>query len=60
MKQKFNDLPEGTIFTLNNTEYEKISAIKISCCKSINAKSTTNEHQRVFITPNTEVEVKDQ
>lgn len=57
MTQKFNDLTDGTKFTFNGTEYEKITAVKISCCKSINAKSTTNEQQKIFVPPNTEVEV---
>jgi len=57
MTQTFNELENGTKFTYNGVEYEKIQAVKISCCKSINAKATANEKQRIFLTPNTEVTV---
>lgn len=57
MIKKFSELENGTKFTFNGTEYEKIAAVKVSCCKSINAKSTANAKQRVFIVPAAEVEV---
>jgi hypothetical protein len=57
MIKKFNELADGTKFTYNGVEYEKIKAVKISCCKSINAKATANEKQRIFLAPNTEVTI---
>lgn len=59
MTKKFSELADGTKFTYNGTEYEKIAAVKISCCKSINAKASANDAQRIFLAPNTEVEVND-
>lgn len=57
MIKKFSELSVGTKFIYNNTEYEKISQVKVSCCKSLNAKSTANEKQRIFVIPAAEVKV---
>lgn len=56
MTKKFGELSDGSKFKINDVEYEKIAAIKISCCKSINAKSTANESQTTYIQPSTDVE----
>lgn len=57
MIKKFNELTDGEKFKLNEIEYEKIPAIKVSCCRSINAKNIANEQQQTFVQPNQEVEV---
>lgn len=57
MTKKFSELADGEKFVFNGVEYSKIAAVKISCCKSINAVATANEKQRIFVNPITEVEV---
>jgi hypothetical protein len=56
MIKKFSELENGEKFKVKEIEYEKIAAVKISCCRSINAKNTSNEQQQIFVTPNQEVE----
>lgn len=60
MNKQFKDLTDGEIFRYNNTEYTKIAAVKVSCCKSINAQETANANNRIFVQPSVEVEVNDQ
>jgi len=60
MIKKFNELENGQKFTFNGIEYEKMAAVKVSCCRSINAKNISNEQQQTFIAPNQEVETIDQ
>lgn len=60
MNKQFKDLTDGELFRYNNLEYKKIPAVKISCCRSINAEESTNAQNRTFIQPTTEVEVNDQ
>lgn len=60
MIQKFSEVPNDTVFTVNGVKYQKVPQVKVSCCKSINAKAVDNSSQQVFILPNTEVEVNDQ
>lgn len=55
----FKDLVAGTIFKNNNTEYKKIEAIKVSCCRTLNAEATADANQKIFVQPNTEVETND-
>lgn len=59
MTKTFDELSNGTKFIHNGTEYEKIANVKISCCKSINAKAVANEKTRIFVAPKTTVEIKD-
>ena len=59
MTKDFSELSDGTKFTFNGQEYEKISVVKISCCKSVNAKAVANTSQRVFIQPKARVEVSE-
>lgn len=59
MKVKFKDLKVNDQFTLNNTEYKKITEKKISCCKRLNACLVADEKQMIQVTPLTEVEVND-
>lgn len=59
MNKQFKDLVDDTVFKYNGLEYKKISTVKISCCRSINAEDTTNPKNRIFIQPQVEVEVND-
>jgi hypothetical protein len=57
MKQKFSELPEGTKFIFADKEYQKIKKLKISCCKSINARGVVNNADTLFIDAKIEVQV---
>lgn len=57
--KKFEEIADETVFKLNGIEYRKVAAVKISCCKSINAVQLNNEPSRVFIQPSTDVEVNE-
>ena len=58
--KKFQDLADNDVFKSNGIEYKKIPMVKISCCRSINAEQVDNPTQRIFLKPDTEVEVNDQ
>lgn len=60
MNKPFKDLNEGEVFKYNNLEYKKIEAVKVSCCRSINAEETSNSDNKIFIQPLAEVEINDQ
>lgn len=60
MKVQFKDLEVNKTFKVNDVTYTKIEAVKISCCKSINAKKVDNESETIFIPPSVEVDVDDQ
>lgn len=60
MKKQFKEIVDGEQFTFNGLQFKKIAAVKISCCKSINAEESTNANNRIFVQPNQEVEVNDQ
>lgn len=60
MNKQFKDINEGETFKYNNLEYKKITAVKVSCCRSINAEETANANNKTFIQPLVEVEVNDQ
>lgn len=55
--KQFKDIDVGSEFTLNGLRYIKIDTVKISCCRSINAKSLDNASIQTKIEPLTEVEV---
>lgn len=57
--KKFKDLSVGERFTLNGIEYTKITEVKISCCKRVNAHAVGNEKNRINVTPDTEIVVND-
>lgn len=59
MKKQFKDVADGETFTLDNKEYKKVAAIKVSCCRSLNAESTANASDKIFVQPLSEVEVND-
>lgn len=60
MKQQFHALADGQIFVKDNIQFKKIANVKVSCCRSINAEQVNNTNNRIFVTPNEEVEVNDQ
>ena len=60
MNKPFKDLNEGELFKHNNLEYKKIAAVKVSCCRSINAEEVSNPNNKTFIQPLVEVEINDQ
>jgi hypothetical protein len=59
MIKKFNDVSNDTEFKINDMQYKKVATVKISCCKSINAIQVDNPRNRIFIQPQTDVEVND-
>jgi len=60
MKQvNFDELATGSKFWWNTKQYIKVDKLKISCCKSINATSVINPRDKIFIGPNTAVQVED-
>jgi hypothetical protein len=59
MIKQFKDLLDGEVFKINELEYKKVQAVKISCCRSINAESTSDANNKTFLQPLTEVEVND-
>lgn len=59
MIKQFKDLLDGQIFKINELEYKKIPAVKISCCRSINAENTADTNNKTFVQPLSEVEVND-
>lgn len=60
MKKQFKDIVVDEKFKIDNVEYVKINAVKISCCKSINAQQITDANNKTFVQPLTEVDVDDQ
>ena len=38
----FGSLAEGSVFNFNGAEYKKIAKVKVSCCRFINAQSTSS------------------
>lgn len=57
MNKTFGELAVGDRFTLNGKEYAKTQDVRISCCKSINAQSTTNSNERIKLETSTTVTV---
>ena len=57
MNKQFQEVPVGSVFTLNETQYKKVDTAKISCCKSINAIAVQNVQNRIFVQPTQEVVV---
>jgi hypothetical protein len=60
MKKQFKDIVVDEKFKIDDVEYVKINAVKISCCKSINAQQITDANNKTFVQPLTEVDVDDQ
>lgn len=57
MNKSFSELKVGDRFSVNGKEYVRIQDIKVSCCRSINAQSTENSNERIFVQPTTVVTV---
>ena len=53
----FSEVAVGAKFLYNNNEYVKINAVKISCCKSINAHAVSNPQSKIFVNPNSQVNI---
>ena len=53
----FSDLQVGNNFTVNGVEYTKITEVKISCCKSVNAQTTANASNKTYFPNNTVVTI---
>ena len=57
MNKAFETLQVGDRFYLNDREYVKTQDIRVSCCKTINAKEVTNSSNTLYIQPTTMVTV---
>lgn len=57
---EFKDLAEGAVFTHNNVQYQKMAPIKVSCCTTLNAISTSEPKNKIMIRPLEKVEVNEQ
>lgn len=57
MQKDFSELQNGQQFKYNNKNYVKIQTVKITCCKSVNSQAVDNPKDRLFLQPNTKVEV---
>jgi len=55
MEKEFSSVQNGEKFLVNGTEYVKVQETRISCCKSINAQSSTNPNQKTYFPANTMV-----
>lgn len=53
---KFSEVAVGQKFRMNNIEYTKTEAVKVSCCKSLNAVKLENG-EKAMVRPNDEVEL---
>jgi len=53
---KFSEVAVGQKFKWNDAEYTKTEAVKVSCCKSLNAVKLEN-NEKVMVRPNDEVEL---
>jgi len=57
--KRFVDIEVGSRFSLNGVEYTKIPEERISCCKALNAQTTTEPHTKIQVIPITEVEIQE-
>lgn len=57
MNKVFSELKDGDKFKVNNVIYEKIPPIKISCCKSLNAREVDSHEKKSFFAAGAIVEV---
>jgi hypothetical protein len=60
MKKQFKDLNVDDEFTLNNNTYKKITDVKVSCCRKLNACLVQDANHKIQVKPLEEVEVKDE
>lgn len=57
MNKKFSELNNGDKFEVAGTTYVKIQAVKVSCCRSVNAHVADKPSQRTFFNPGVTVKV---
>jgi hypothetical protein len=57
MIKTFAELAVGSRFFVDNIEYIKIEAVRISCCQSINAQQANNPASRKFFSDESAVTV---
>ena len=57
MNKAFETLQVGDRFTLNGKEYVKTQDIRVSCCKTINAKEVANSSNTLYVQPTSMVTV---
>lgn len=57
MQKQFSEINVGDVFIVNNESFKKLTEVKVSCCKSINAEALTNSNNRVYFPNNTVVDV---
>lgn len=48
MIKKFSEIEVGARFFVDNIEYIKTQAVKVSCCVTINAEETNNPAVKKF------------
>jgi hypothetical protein len=56
---QFHELKLNDVFTYNGAEYKRTADQKISCCKVLNAVSTTDETKKIQVKPLTVVTIND-
>lgn len=57
MQMLLSDVPVNATFVVNGITYKKVTEVKVSCCKSINAEVEGNPSNKTFFPTNTLVEV---
>ena len=57
MNKLFQDLNIGDRFLLNGQEFVKIEDVRVSCCRTINAKASNDNTNTTYVQPNTTVVV---
>lgn len=55
----YKDIAVGQEFSHMGKQYIKIVPEKISCCKALGAHEVENPNSKIVISPNTQVEIKD-
>ncbi len=57
MNKLFQDLKVGDRFLYNGQEFVKTEDIRVSCCRTINAKASNDNSNTTYIQPGTSVVV---
>jgi hypothetical protein len=57
MNKLFQDLKVGDRFIYNGQEFVKTEDIRVSCCRTINAKASNDSNNTTYIQPGTSVVV---
>lgn len=55
----FKDIEDGTVFKYNNTEYQKMAPVQVSCCTTLNAITTGEPKNKIMVRPLEKVEVNE-